>query len=448
MRMRRPLAAEILGSTAGHTRQGAGGRKRAHTAIALSVLLLLAAPALADAQDQNAPPQDRAAPASAPAAEKTSPCLKGRALRSLGRYADAEKAFAAALDAPKTLGCGIAGLKSLEGAVRECAVGLALERAGQDAEAVTSYQEALKANPSATCAEAGLKRLNEEEPDFFDGAESVKSDIQTAIELVVLAAAGVLLACVLFGLLSWLPILRHIPPLNRLRKTRLSIEKFDDEAISDPAKIGPGLTALVRGHLALNPQFARGMSIIDGQAAQEDSVLSKFGEINDQAKVTAAMLKTVAWFYPRRAFTASGVVQAKGETGFGITASLRKGTSFADSATFWASDIGAGSLSEIEQIRRLAVPAAAWIGHRLALASEQTVEGARDSISWALFKTGVELQKQGDKMGARELYRQALGLDARNWGAQANLGILELGDEDDASGIARLKRAARVLEHE
>jgi tetratricopeptide (TPR) repeat protein len=424
-------------------------------AISLSMLLLLAAPALADAQDQGAPPQDenapaqdRGAPANPPAAEKTSPCLKGRALRSLGRYAEAEKAFTAALDAPKTVGCGLAGLKSLEGEVRGCAVGRALERAGQDEEAITSYQEALKANPSAACAQVGLERLNEEEPDFFADAESVKDDIQTAIELVVLALAGVFLACVLIGLLSWLPILRRLPPLSRLRKTRLSIEKFDDEAISSPAKIGPGLTALVRGHLALNPQFARGMSIVDGQAAQEDSVLSKFGEINDQAKVTAALLKTVAWFYPRRTFTANGVIQPKGDAGFGITASLRKGTSFADSTTFWASDIGVGSLSEIEQIRQLAVPAAAWIGHRLTLASGETAQGARDSISWALFKAGVELQKQGDEMGARELYRQALGLDARNWGAQANLGILELDDPDDSSGVARLKRAAKALEHE
>jgi len=438
--MRSLAAAEILGCTARHRRQGAGGKKRAQIAISLSVLLL-AAPPFADAQDQDAP-------ANAPAAEKTSPCLKGRALRDIGRYAEAEKAFTAALDAPETVNCGLAGLESLEGVVRGCAVGLALERAGQKEEAITSYQEALKANPSATCAQAGLERLKEDEPGFFADAENVKKDIQTAIELIVLAVGGVFLACVLIGLLSWLPILRRLPLLRRLRKTRLSIEKFDDEAISDPAKIGPGLTALVRRHLALNPQFARGMSIVDGQAAQEDSVLSKFGEINDQAKVAAAMLKTVAWFYPRRTFTASGVIQAKGDTGFGITASLRKGTSFADSVTLWASDIGVGSLSEIEQIRRLAVPAAAWIGHRLALASEQTVEGARDSISWALFKAGVEVQKQGNQMGARELYRQALGLDARNWGAQANLGILELGDEDDASGIARLKRAAKALEHE
>ena len=442
MGMRRQVAAEILEGTADHGRQGARGSQRWRSAVSLAAALMLAAPGTGAAQKQAAPADAQAG------AKKTSPCVIGRALRSLGQYPEAEKAFTAALDAPETFKCGRAGLESLEGVVRGCAVGLALERAGQKAEAITSYQEALKANPSATCAQAGLERLKEDEAGFFDDAENVTEDIQTAIELIVLAVAGVFLACVLIGLLSWLPILRRLFPLSKLRKPRLSIEKFDDEAITSPAKMGPGLTALVRGHLALNPQFARGMSIVDGQAAQEDSVLSKFGEINDQAKVAAAMLKTVAWFYPRRTFTASGVIQAKGDTGFGITASLRKGTSFADSATFWTSDIGAGSLSEIEQIRRLSVPAAAWIGHRLALASGQTVAGARDSISWALFKAGVEVQKQGDEMGARELYRQALGLDARNWGAQANLGILELDDEDDASGIARLKRAAGALEHE
>jgi tetratricopeptide (TPR) repeat protein len=398
--------------------------------LCLSMLLCAATPA--------------ASPARAAGDEPPASCDAAAALSASGRLTAAEAAYAKALEGPATADCATKGLRALDEAHAVCERGATLAKAGRETEARAAYEEALKTKPGARCAADGISSL---QSGFLDDPTEASKTVLAWLGLGALAIGGALLVlAILGGLLTRIRRLRRVWPLSVINPVRIGIVPFEDG--SDAAKRGAPLAALVRTKMDGFGGERAGM-MIDLQAAIEETLWTKFGAINDQAKTVSAMVQLIGLIYPFRQFEAKGLLQSSENSGLGITLSVSRKRELVRVTTLWTETFGvepAATGQPDASLRRLAGPVAAWITHVTATAAGEKAGGAMDPVSWAMFRAGLEWELEGNLDAAISLYRSALTIDPANWGAHTQLGIFENDEHDYESAIDHLERACKVLE--
>lgn len=390
--------------------------------------------------------------ATAPWAEDTATaapsCAAARALADTGRIPAAEETYAKALEEPVTEGCAAAGLKRLDEpagplldkAMSPCAAANALDEAGRDAEAQAAYEKVLEKRPGSECAKEGVKAPEEH---FWDDPKGAGEDLLAWLGLIAVGL-GLIAAVVALWLLlmTRIPGLRSLPPASRVRAVRLGIDSFEDN--STPSQ-GGTLAALARSKMESFGAGNSHMRMVDSRAAAEETIWTKLGAINDQAKGVSAAIEAIGFFYPRRQFQATGILQADSGKGPGLSLSVRRKQSIVGATTLWAQSFGLEEGKEgketVDRLQKLAIPAAAWISHVTLTAAGETPGGAQDPVSWALFKAGGEWERDGNSEKAAALYKAATELDPSNWGAVGQLGKLE-GEKHNYREAAKLLRAA------
>ena len=351
-------------------------------------------------------------------------CSAAKALADSGRIPAAEETYAKALEEPATEGCATAGLKQLDETRSPCASANALKEAGRAAEAQAAYEKVLEKRPSSECAKEGVAAP---ETHFWDDPKGAAEDLLAWIGLIVvgLAVLAALIALLLVPI-TRIPRLRDWLLVRRIRAIRLGIDSFEDN--STPSQ-GATLAALARSKMESFGAGNQHMGMVDSRAAAEETIWNKLGGINDQAKGVSAVIEAIGSLYPRRQFQVTGVVQTDSGNGPGLSLSVRRKQSIVGATTLWAESFGLEAGAEgketVDRLQKLAAPAAAWISHVSLTASGEIPGGARDPISWALFKTGGEWERDGNEEKAAALYKAARSLDSSNWGAIAELGRME-----------------------
>lgn len=316
--------------------------------------------------------------------------------------------------------------------------------AGRSAEARAAFEEALKTKPGAKCAAQGI---GGSQGEFLDEPGEASKTILAWAGLAALIVGGVLLAlAILGGLLTRIRLLRRVWPLSRINPVRVGIVAFEDG--SDTAKRGATLAALVRTKMDSFGGERTGM-MIDSQAAIEETLWTKFGAINDQAKTVSAMLQLIGLIYPNRQFETKGVLLAPEDSGLGISLTVNKKRELVKVTTLWAGAFGVAPTADGQpdsSQRRLAGPVAAWITHVTAMAAGEKPGGAKDPISWAMYKAGLERESEDDLGTAVSLYRSALATDPLNWGAHTQIGVFENDRYEYESAVDHLELACKALE--
>ena len=220
----------------------------------------------------------------------------------------------------------------------------------------------LERRPGSECAKQGVEAPEEH---FWDDPSGAADDLLAWLGLLAVGL-GLFAAVVALWLvpMTRIPGLRRLPPASRIRAVRLGIESFEDNAT--PSQ-GGTLAALARGKMesfgAGNPH----MRMVDSRAAAEETIWTKLGAINDQAKGVSAAIEAISVFYPRRRFVATGVLAADSGNGPGLSLSVRKKQSVVGATTLWAKNFGLdaaeGDAAKVERLQKLAAPAAASIVH-------------------------------------------------------------------------------------
>jgi len=374
------------------------------------------------------------------------PCPPGKALSDTGRIVAAEALYTEALKVPATEACAKAGLSELDKDVNECATAAALEDLGREEEARAAYEKVLEARPESDCAQEGIK--NTQDTAWKDPKATAEDAVAWLALLVAALGVIVLVLSLLLLAMTFLPVVRNWWPASLIRAVRVSIPSFED--IVDPSR-GGALAALVRSKSESFGSGSKGPRMVDSQAAIEETLWNKFGAISEQAKSFGAFIGLIVALYPERQFEATGVLQADNGSGTGLTLSYRKNKEIANAVTLWPQqfELEAGDDSDeakADRLQKLGVPAAAWISHVTITASRKTPGGAKDPLSWALFKTGLEWELDGQTEKAITLYRRAIEGGSANWGALAELGKLENDAQEYEAAIEHLEAALRILE--
>ena len=153
---------------------------------------------------------------------------------------------------------------------------------------------------------------------------------------MVLGLGAALVALLLVPMMR-IPGLRGLPPASRVRRVRFGIDSFEDNAT--PSQ-GGTLAALVRGKMESFGRGNRHMQTVDSKAAAEETVWTKLGAINDQAKTVTALIEAVGFLYPRRQFKAGGTLLPDSGKGPGLSLSVGRRQAIVRAVTLWAEDFG------------------------------------------------------------------------------------------------------------
>jgi tetratricopeptide (TPR) repeat protein len=375
------------------------------------------------------------------------PCRAGDALLALGRLKAAEATFEGALGTGATVRCAREGLAKI-GHEHPCAGAKALLRSGEKAEANKAYLESLAAKPAKECAAAGVEESSE--PSHWDDLRTVSSDMTTTLEFALLG-----LACLLMLVLLALLLIRFWPNRRRIKRWRtalrscrrpaVSIETLDDAGLKD--RLGVGTAALLRENIELG-SGPGALKLVSGEATAATSWVSKVSEIGEQGKILAAVIGLFYLLWPRPHVKVTGTLQPTAQPdGPGISLELNREGDSRGSTTFWASRFRLPEEDgDVAAIRRLAVPAAAWVSHKITRETEEENRAAKNPFSWALFKSGIESQRARELDQAARVYEEALAIDQSNYGALANLALIEAGLGNYVRAIPRLREALVRLE--
>jgi tetratricopeptide (TPR) repeat protein len=301
-----------------------------------------------------------------------------------------------------------------------CQYAAALNEAGDREGAHTAYLKVLGANPSSECALAGAQQTA--------ASTSVWAWLGDAAENAGKALAALLLAALLVAVLVllWLqvqtrtPLLRDRAPAKGIRRPTLQIGSIDDAALGE--HLGSATAGLIRGRISWRKDRF-GVNLVSGQAGVA-TALSGLGDISGEAKAAVAVINFLTATLPRRRFILTGELQPPGAEGAGVSLELNQEEDYEALITFWATPLDLGKEASADVYQHLAIAAAAWVDHRMASAvgGDDLLTG--DPQSWALFRCGLDAQRQGDDDRALLLYEQARVKDGANVGALANLGIL------------------------
>ncbi len=371
-------------------------------------------------------------------------CRRGNALLALGRVAEAEAAFEKELETAATVRCAREGLAKI-GKEHPCAVAKALMRNGEKAEANNAYLESLEVKPAKDCAGAGADASSD--PSLQDRVKSAGETLLTVLAAVFLGVVALTLVfLVLVRIQSLIPWLKNRWPAGKVRQARVTIEKFDDSAVD--SKLGPGTTALLKKWIEADAQH-RWVKLVSGGSATEETWLSKVAEVGEQGKVAAAAIGLFLALLPRRHVKVTGELQPAALSGGpGISLELHRKLASKGTAVLWAKAFAlpVDETAVDDTLRRLVVPTAAWISHRVTSETGGKALAAGEPMSWALFKTGIEWQRNAEMDKAEELYRFAIAMDGKNYGARANLALLRAREGDFKHSIELLTEARAILE--
>jgi tetratricopeptide (TPR) repeat protein len=375
----------------------------------------------------------------------TATCRRGNALFALGRFGAAEAAFEKNLEASETVKCGREGLAKI-GRRYPCVAAKSLAKNGEKAESNKTYIELLKVKPRKQCARAGADSSSD--PDIWDKFKTFSEDAPTAIgfaALAILILIGFLL--LLLNLQARIPRLRDLPPARRVRRPTVSIELLGDEGFGDK-KVGAGATALLKERIETDAGKER-FDIASGEGSAEGSLLKAAGELGSQAKVGVAVVELLKMSLPRRRFKVSGHIQAKAAArGPGVSIELDRKLVPKGGITLWADEFSlpTGSEDDVDVVRRLMTPAAAWISYTVVQKVGEDPQVAEKAMSWARFKAGLEWQLEDQREMAKELYEVAIAGDAGNYGARVNLAQLLGGDKAYGKAVGLLEKALAIME--
>jgi tetratricopeptide (TPR) repeat protein len=369
----------------------------------------------------------------------SSPCSAARELQRLGRLNAAELAYLEAVKTGSGLKCATKGLEQLaakNAAPRNgsCAKANALKAAGQKTKAEESYVRVLEAKPGAECATTGLESLAET-PDFWDRVKSAGQNVGSLLALIVLGA----LVLVAIGLLilqplTRIPWIRNYPPGSWFLRPSLEVNELDAGWMSE--QIGVQLATLIRTRIT--PRTEGGISLVTGHAALTQP-LKPLADVSSEAQSAVAIATLLESTLPRRNFEVSGALQPQGDAGFGISVELANQKKSLALTTLWTGEFDIPVRDQVSAFQALSLPIAGWIDHQIATAvGAQARLPSKDPLSWAMFKAGQARQERGDSMEACRLYEAALGIDAKNAGALANLGLIRQGE-------GKFKASGRLL---
>lgn len=373
-------------------------------------------------------------------------CRRGRALFALGRFGAAEAAFEKDLETGTTVKCGREGLKKI-GRRYPCVAAKSLAKNGEKAESNKSYIELLKVKPRKQCAREGVESSSD--PDIWEKLKTTTEDATTAIGFAALAIAGlIVLGLLLLNLQARIPGLKRVWPAARIRRPALSIQMLGDSGLGEH-KLGRATTALLKEKI--EPGSGRNGLDVSGEDSPEESWIQRVGEIGEPAKIGAAVVAFLATLLPRRRIKLSGEIQPKAAVGgSGISVELDRKFISEGSVTLWAKDfyLPVSGEDEVDTIRRLTMPAAAWVSHKATDVTEGKPLAAGRAMSWARFRAGFEWEQDGEREMAKKLYGAAVAMDDKNYAARVNLGLLRAGDGDYPEALELIERALAIIEAE
>lgn len=406
------------------------------SAVGLLACALVLVPAFAGAAQTPGVGQERSI--------QPAPCRAGNALLALGRLKAAEAAYEGALGAGATVRCAREGLAKI-GHEHPCAAAKALSRSGEKVEANKVFLESLAAKPAKKCAAAGVK--DSAAPSIWEKLKTTTEDATTAIGFVALALAGLaVLGLLLLNLQARIPRLKDLPPVAAIRRPALSIQLLGDSGLTE-SKLGSATTALLKEKI--EPGSGPHGLKVSGEDSTEESWIKRVGEISEQAKVGAAVISLLAMMLPRRRIKLSGEIQPKGKvSGPGISIELDRKLVSERSVTLWAKDFSlpVDGEDDVDTVRRLATPAAAWVSHTATDKTGGQPVVAGKAMSWARFRAGFEWQQEGKREMARKLYESAAAMDGRNYAARLNLGLLRAGDGEHPEAVKLIEEALGIIE--
>lgn len=320
-----------------------------------------------------------------------------------------------------------------------CALGDALSKTAETKAAKEAYVEVLKQNPASECAQEGLE--NAGPSAVTSSAEEITGSIPTVavfIGLLLLLYYAILLCC------RWDWLKRRLTKLGGLGRhvkhilrPRLTFTDFADGAVEG----GPGapLTARVKERLSRMRDEALSKDTpeydLDFGTPREDfadqvsdsktlqTALDSAGEVSDQTKLVAALIKIVSAALPIRRFSVSGSLDPPAKTGPSLTLMLsEEGRS--ESSTRLQ-----GPASEEEPTAKsymaLTDPAAVWIQYEIVSSLGGKDWDPAKAESQAVLREGLDLYLQENLPAARKAFERAIVLDHTNWGAYVSLAVAE-----------------------
>jgi tetratricopeptide (TPR) repeat protein len=378
-----------------------------------------------------------------PKTDTSAACRRGKALFALGRFSAAEAAFEKDMETGSTVKCGREGLTKV-GHNYPCVAARSLAKNGEKAESNKAYIELLKVKPRKQCAREGADLSSD--PDIWERLKTTSEDAVTTIGFIALVALVLIaLFLLLINIQARIPWLRDRRPASRIRWPALTIEALGDGSLAT-AKVGKATTALLKEKVEPG-SGARAAKIVSGDSSAEGTWIKTVGELGDQAKVGAAIVELFKSLLPRRRFKVSGEIHSKAaKSGPGISIELDRKLISKGGNTLWADEFFLSDKDEVEALRRLTTPAAAWISHVVMSRSDGEPTLTNDPMSWAKFKAGLEWQVEGDRDRAKNLYKAAITADPTNYGALVNLALLTGGDGNYEGAVTMLEDALAIIE--
>jgi tetratricopeptide (TPR) repeat protein len=371
-------------------------------------------------------------------------CRRGKALFALGRFGAAEAAFEKDVETGATIKCGREGLRKI-GHNYPCVAARSLAKNGEKAESNKAYIELLKVKPRKQCAREGADLSSD--PDVWERLKTATEDATTAIGFAALAVAVlVALGLVLLNLQARIPGLKRLWPAARIRRPALSIQLLGDSGLGEQ-KLSSVTTALLKEKI--EPGSGKNGLTVSGKDSPEESWIQRVGEIGEPAKIGAALVAFLATLLPRRRIKLSGEIQPKGKaSGPGISVELDRKFISEGSVTIWAKDfyLPVDGEDDVDTVRRLTTPAAAWVSHKTTDATGGEPLAAGRAMSWARFRAGFDWEQDGEREMAKKLYGAAIAMDDKNYAARVNLGILRAGDGDYPGALELIERALAIIE--
>jgi tetratricopeptide (TPR) repeat protein len=374
-------------------------------------------------------------------------CAAADSLQTQGRVAQAEALYLKALESESTSDrtCGVNGLQELAGGKGVCAHPASLEKTDK-AKALAAYRLILRAQPKAACAKEGEERLTD--TSVLGGVESTAKDIgRWIVILLAFLVAGYLLFIAVLATIGrwWRPFrlwITSVPLIQEFLAPRLKFGTIGDGAL-DKA-LGVEFGQLTRGRLTADSD--NGVVLASTPATLSGS-LQGVKDLSSQLGIAVAILDVLNQFIPRSWFELDGSLHAApGQGGTeGVTIALQRNSRHTRSVTLWCKELRVSGPESNARVHALSGPAAAWLGHEIASATDRPVLETLDSRSFLLFAAGHEAHEAGDEATAWTLYLDALARDPDNAAALINVAAILEGHGWPDPAKALRDRAIQIL---
>ena len=356
------------------------------------------------------------------------------------------------------------GEKPKEPTVDHCAVGDAYRDAHREEDAAGAYKKALEKDPELDCAVNGLEETGPN--DLTRSAEEITGSIPTILTILALLALvyyGVLFCCRWKRLKEVLvragPIGDHV---KRVLRPRLTFTDFADDAVDGSP--GAPLTARVKERLSRMREEALSGALeydLDFGTPREEfadqisddkplqTALDSAGEVSEQTKLVAALIKIVSLMLPIRRFAVSGTLEPPTNSAALTLMLAEEGHS---EATTRLQSPAADEEIKAKDYMMLANPAAVWVQYGVACTLTGEEWGETKAQSQALLREGLDRYHRDELEEARDAFESAIVRDHTNWGAYVSLAVAEarLGSAYEGSierilkGIEAMKEAGET----